>query len=351
MEVASGPSIEQKHVGNGCVPLLTIVYDQPPGLGWHPITHMVTLLSELVEADLVKVSLGRPASACARLTGLGPRRRGRDTCLVIAGAPRNLNALLQSTYWLRGYGHVAGWVIDSFWVERIPFALRHRGHFDQLFVADKDVVEVWADATGLPVSWLPWGSDVLRLGSANPDRPVDLQRLGRQPASWKDDVETQRRCEAVGLRFRGRPPAYDDAKANQAALMTGLSQAKFSLAFSNRVSPAPYTHPTREYLTGRWTDSLASGAVVAGVAPRSPGVAELLWPTATLELSTTDREAGIDEIVAAVRAWTPEVALDSYRHALESLDWRWRFQELADALGLKALRLGDELGAVVETAR
>jgi hypothetical protein len=350
-EVASGPSFERDLLGCECDLLLTIVYDEPPGVGWHPITHMATLLSELFEAELVTVSLGRLANAWVRLTSIGPRRRGRDTCLVIAGAPRNLNALLLSSYWLRGYGHVAGWVIDSFWVERIPFALRHRPHFDQLFVADKEVVDLWAGATGLPVSWLPWGSDVLRLGSANADRPIDLQRLGRQPAQWEDDTETRRWCEAAGLRFRGRPQFYDDANANQAALMRGLSQAKFSLAFSNRASPAPYTHPTREYLTGRWTDSLASGAVVAGIAPRTTGASELLWPHATLELSTTNREAGIEEIVAAVRAWSPETALDNYRRALERLDWRWRFQQLADALQLQARRLSDELAAVVEATQ
>lgn len=331
--------------------MLTVVYDQPPGVGWHPITHMATLLAELLEARLVQVSLSRPANAWARLASVGPRRRGQDTCLVIAGAPRNLNALLQGPYWFKGYGHIAGWVIDSFWVERIPFALRHRTHFDQLFVADKGVVDLWADATGLPVTWLPWGSDVLRLGSANPDRPVDIQRLGRQPEHWKDDAESQRLCEAAGLTFRGRPQAYDDFRVNQTALMACLAQAKFSLASSNRMSPAPYTHPTREYITGRWTDSLASGAVVAGTVPRAPGVDEVLWPAATLELSTAERSEGIEQLVTAVRAWNPEVARDNHRRALERLDWRWRFQQLAESLGLPAKRVSDELEAVVAAAR
>ena len=85
---------------------------------------------------------------------------------------------------------------------------------------------------------------------------------------------------------------HADPVANQASLMERLSRAKFTLSFSNAVSPASYTHPTREYLTGRWTDALASGAVVAGIAPACAATAELLWPAATLELATVDRADG-----------------------------------------------------------
>ena len=46
-----------------------------------------------------------------------------------------------------------------------------------------------------------------------------------------------------------------------------LSKTKFALAFSNRANPTMQTHPEREYITGRWTDSLASGSTVAGIPP------------------------------------------------------------------------------------
>jgi hypothetical protein len=330
---------------------MRIVYGAPPGGGWHPITHMVRLMVELFDAELVTVPLGRAANAWRRATALGPRRRGRDTCLVVAAEPRHLNSLLHADYWLRGYGHVAGWVIDSFWVERIPQSVRRGSHFDQLFIADNEVVGLWADATGLPVSWLPWGSDVLRLGSGDGDRPIDLQRLGRQPAGWEDDEATRRACEAAGLRFEGRPPMRDDATANQSELMRCLSRAKFVLAFSNAVSPAPYTHPTREYLTGRWTDSLASGASLAGIAPRVAATTELLWPGALLELGGTDPAEGIEQIATAVADWDSQVALENHRRALDTLDWRWRFRELAAALDVKTDRLDAELDELAGALR
>jgi hypothetical protein len=330
---------------------MRVVYALPEGGGWHPITHMVRLLAELLEAELEIVPLTRAGNAWRRVAAFGPRRRGRGTCLVVAPAPAHLNTLLRRPYWWRGHEHVAGWVIDSFWVERIPASVRHRNHFDQLFVADREVVDLWSAETGLPVSWLPWGADVLRLGTGDGDRPVDVQRLGRQPAAWEDDEQTRRACEAAGLTFAGRPPMHGDASANQRALMGALSRAKFVLAFSNAASPAPYTHPTREYLTGRWTDSLASGAAAAGVAPRCAATDELLWPDALVELPANDRAAGVERLAAAAGDWSPERALDNHRRALEGLDWRWRFRDLAAALGVESDRLAAELDALAVAVR
>ena len=326
--------------------MLTVVYGLPDGGGWHPVTHMVRLLAGVLDAELVVVPLRKPAMIWRRLASLGPRRRGRGTCLVVAADPRQLDTLLRTDYWLRGYEQVAGWIIDSFWVDRIPFGVRHRRRYDQFFVTDEEVVPDWMAASGAPVTWLPWGSDVLGYGSGSAERPVDLQRIGRQPPSWEDDMGTRRACEAAGIRFEGRPPMHHDATANVASLMGALSRSKFSLAFSNAVSPTPYTHPTREYLTGRWTDSLASGAVVAGVAPRSATTQKLLWPGATLELGTTDLEDGIEQLAEAVRVWSPVVAEEAFRHALRRLDWRWRFQTLAASLGVESERLVTDLEAI-----
>lgn len=320
---------------------MKVVYGIQGSAGWHPITHMTRLLAELLQAELITVPLSRPRDAFRRLAALGPRRPGSETCLIVAAEPRQLSILISDDYWLRGYKQVAGWVIESVWIDRIPLVARR--HFDRLFVADKEVVGDWSAATDLPVTWLPMGADVLRLGSDNPDRRIDLRRVGRQPATWEDDEATQRACRALGLRFEGRPPMAEDATSNESRLMKALSDAKFVLAFSNAASPAPYTHPTREYLTARWPEGLASGATVAGIAPRCAATTELLWPGATLELGTIDRDLGIEQIAAAVSDWSPETARENNRRAMERFDWRWRFGELAAALDIQSSRLDEEL--------
>ena len=71
------------------------------------------------------------------------------------------------------------------------------------------------------------------------------------------------------------------------------------LAFSNLANSISYTHPTRDYFTGRWADAPV---------PPSPAAPCLLWPGATPELGTTDRGEGLRVIADAVGRWKAEDA-------------------------------------------
>ena len=133
---------------------------------------------------------------------------------------------------------LAAWVIDAFWDDRIPFPARKKGHFDHIFVTEQEVVGPWQATTGTPTSWLAFGADVLDMGSGATDRPVDLQRFGRMPPVGRRRSR-RGRVAAVGLRFEGRPPFLRDARANQREVMARFARAKFTLSFTNRVSPAP----------------------------------------------------------------------------------------------------------------
>lgn len=323
---------------------LTIVYAQLRGVGWHPVSALAELAAELLEATLVVVPADRTTRHLGRLAARLPRRHGRGTCLVIAPRPRQLISVLQAPALWRGYERVAGWVIDSFWHEHFPRGLGIRTHYDQLFVTDPDDLGHWSEKTGRPVSCLPWGTDLLRLGSGQPNRPVDVQRVGRQPAAWDDDRATRRMLQELGVTFAPRPPMRHSARENQAALLQAFSRAKFTLSFTNTASPGGYTHPTRQYLTARWTDALAAGAVVAGISPACGAARALLWPDATLELPSTDwTPDALRLLVDAVRNWTPEQAQRNHRLARARLDWRWRLEELCQKLGLQAPRLHAEL--------
>jgi hypothetical protein len=331
------------------VPGVRIIYSKPAALGWNVITVMVELAAELFDAELVVVSAARSTSTMRKASGRLPRRRGADVCLVIAPEPWNLNAVLRSSHWTRGFGTVAGWVMDPWWDDRIP-QVASTDHYDLLFVTEDELVEPWSQRTGRPVSWVPTGSDVLRHGSGGGERPVDLQRIGRQPSSWEDDSANERACNARGLRYGGSTPLVSDHRASMDSVLTAAASAKFTLSFTNRLSPAAYTHPTREYLTGRWADALASGAVVAGVVPDCRAARDLLWPEATLDLGGVDRDEGLLRISEAVQRWSPEVAAFNHARALERLDWRWRFRSIADTLGAVAPRVDDELARVSDLA-
>jgi hypothetical protein len=308
---------------------------------------MVRLAAELLGGELVLLPqrrMGRVRQLLAALTGRG--RHGPDRGLLVSPSPRDLLGLLQADGWRSRYSTFGAWVFDSFWVDTIPWYVKRRGFFDHLFVTEPEDLGAWRRLLSCPVDLLPWGSDVLRFGSASGARDIDLLRLGRQPPDWDDDTKSEAACAERGICFRGRPEGKRDATENEQWLMSLFARTKFTLSFSNVVSPSIQTHPRREYITARWTDALGGGAVVAGVPPRTPIVHDLLWPGALLDLESTEARAGLDRLEAALRAWTPDVAVRNHRMALERLDWRWRFERIAKALGISPAPLNRELLAL-----
>ncbi len=328
-----------------------VVYANPGGEGYLCIFHMARLAAELLHGELIVVQPGPPALT-DKLSGmLLPRKRSHTSCLLICTSPADLSSMLLVQNWRRNYGRIVAWVFDSFWTNWIPPWVRASRIFDHVFVTEREDLNTWRQMLRAPVDWLPWGSDVLNLGSSNPMREADLVRFGRQPKDWDDDLVNARACQSLGLNFHGRPPSFSDATDNERGLMGVLSKTKFALAFSNRVNPTVQTHPEREYITGRWTDSLASGTTVAGIPPRSESVQSLLWPEALLDIGTVDQAEGLKVIASAVRQWTPERAQANYIRSLETFDWRWRFKTLAESLDISASKLSVELERLQNVVR
>jgi hypothetical protein len=328
-----------------------VVYPGPRIEGYHCVLHMARLAAELLNGSLVVVQPGHPALTDKLGSIFLPKKRSRSSCLLICTSPSDLNSILLVQNWRKNYGRIVAWVFDSFWTNWIPPWVRASRIFDHVFVTEREDLDTWRQKVRAPVDWLPWGSDVLDLGSSNPVRQIDLVRFGRQPKEWNDDVASTEACQSLGLNFHGRPPSFHDATDNERGLMGMLSKTKFALAFSNRVSPEGHTHPEREYITGRWTDSLGSGATVAGIPPRSESVQSLLWPEALLDLGTSNQADGLKVIASAVREWTPERAQINYIKSLETLDWRWRFKTIAEALDTHSFELDAELARLQKVIR
>ena len=325
-----------------------IVYVRPPGHGWEPITRLARLAGRVLEAGVDEVLESRYGRR-EHYALYWPRMRRGDEILVIAAHPGHLQEITRNaSWWLRGHHTVAAWVIDSFWSLRIPGIALDAGHFDHFFVTDGELVDHYRERTGTPTTFLPVGTDALRRGSHSADRPVDLQRIGREPEEWADDVVVAAGARSLGITHGGSPAFHEDEAASQRAVHAAMSQAKFTLAFSNRVNPMGYTHPDREYITSRGFDALANGASVAGAVPRCHAAQELLWPDATLELGTTSRDDGLRVVKAAVDAWSPAAARLNHLRSLERLDWRWRLDELASTLGWRTASLEHELTVLRE---
>ena len=322
------------------VPRNRVVYTDPGGRGWAPVELMARLLAHTLDAEYVSLRTRPRADRVRRTAGqLPPARLRGGTCIVIAPQPAHLGSLLTPRYLMGGYTSVVEEAVD----DRIPRMAKGRGHFDHLFVTDRELVDTWAEQTGTTTSWLPFGSNVLDQPEMPAERPVDLLRIGRQPPEWDKNDTTQDAAAARGLTFAMAPPLHDDPAFNQARVQSSMRGAKFTLSFTNLVSPADYTHASRDYVTGRWTEALASGAAVAGVPPRCEAGQRVLFDDGLVRLPGTDLGAGLDVVAEAAAAWTPSRADRVHLQALQTLDWRLRFAELAKTIDLSIPRLDDEL--------
>jgi len=325
-----------------------IVYTDPGGEGYHCVYYMARLAAKLFECELVVLHSRRPSLADKIGSVFTPRKTTGMACLLICPSPTDLNSVLLIESLRKDYGRVVAWVFDSFWTSNIPTWMRVSRIFDHVFVTEREDIETWRRKVRAPVDWLPWGSDVLNLGSRSSTRRFDLLRFGRQPAEWDDDVQSARCSQSRGMTFHGRPPSFSDASDNERALMRLLGETKFTVAFSNRVSRSIQTHPGREYITGRWTDALAAGAIVAGIPPHSESVQSLLWPEALLDLGTVNQVEGLEILGLAISRWTPARAHFNYAKSLELLDWRWRFKTVAEALDIRTDSLDQEVERLCE---
>ena len=324
----------------------------PEEIGWTPIQYMAVLAAELLDTHVVRLDRRAPSAARKALSIIFRRTQSRvaqGSCLMICSEPKDLLNVIDIPQWRKRFKFLAAWIIDSFWHERIPATLLLTRPFDHLFVTSKDDVDAWQSISATPATWLPWGADALRLGRGACDREWDVTRVGRQPPEWDDDAATTSAAARLGIKYRGRPNREGVSPLqNSTALMTAYGSSKYIMAFSNSVNRATYTHPIREYLTGRWADALACGAIVAGIAPRGAGGDALLWPGATLELGTVRRDAGLRLLAEDLKKWRPEKAALNHAMALKTLDWRWRFKVIADTFGETPAPLAHELNLLRE---
>jgi hypothetical protein len=324
----------------------------PEARGWSPIQHMILLAAEIFDAQVIPVDNRQPSSFRKAFSFLQKRsadRPSQEPCLHVCTGPSDLAKILNIRDWRKRFGPIGAWVIDSFWTDHIPRMMPFGNLFDFFFVTSLEDLDTWKQLTGVPTTWLPWGTDALRLGSGAPFRNWDITRVGRQPPEWEEDQSAAQAAARLGINYRPRPASVGlNTVQNQRLMMDVYGDTKYVLAFSNAVNPEPYTHPTRQYLTGRWVDGLAGGAVLAGVPPKEESIHQLLWQGATLDFDTIRLDLGLKALATALPHWKPELALNNYAMALRKLDWRWRFKVLADSFGLRPVLLENELNLLKE---
>ena len=324
---------------------LTILHTVGSQPGWAPIRRMIALAGDVLGATAVELPRRQPGKL-ARILNKRPPRKVTDgsTLLAILPSPGDVMNLRMTPEFNAGYSTIAVWIIDSFATGLMSSWTSFSG-IDLLAVSQSFDLAFYQKYFRGNLILLPWGSDVLQQSPIPLARPIDLARVGRQPPNWDDDAVTLDSARNEGLIFHGRPDFSENPENNQRKVTDLFRSAKCSLAFSNTVSFDSYTHRAKPYFTGRWADSLACGASVAGIPPSGDSAfADLLWENALIELPSLDRQEGMDLIRRFISQWTPRVALENHANALLKLDWRWRFQTLLRELNIHSVELDAQLG-------
>jgi hypothetical protein len=330
-------------------PRLVILDLVSADLGWLPVRHAMMLAARLFDAPVLPAPDPAPGALRKLAFRHGPRRPrcvGQPHLLIVAPRVEALGLLAAVPGWRSGFDRVSVWILDSFWTEALstPLGMEHVDHVFITWGGDLEAYRAIAPAA-TTVDWLPWGTDALGLGGAPAHRPVDIQRLGRQPEEWDDDIRSMARLKAEGLRFAGRP----DAGSYESLLSDHLQQARCVMAHSNLAHAVSYTHPSKEYMTARWTDAFACGCIVAGVQPRSDPLFASVDPEAVAEIGPDAGPDSLSALRSAAERWTPELGRRIHEMALGRFDWRWRLRRIAERMEISATALDADIGQI--TAR
>lgn len=228
---------------------IDVIVSHPGGRGWGQIENLAILAATELDAELHRHTASSEYSRMHVARTLVPPRRDAKSdrvAIVIAPQPAHLNAILAAPHWRQQYRTVVGWVIDSFWTDRVPRVARSTSYYDHLFVMDPDDIEPWRTQIAATVSALPWGADVLGMPFSS-ERTMDLQRIGRQPDAWDDDNVTAAAAEALGLMFAGRPPSAATTRRRLRS-RTVLPRTR-NLSSRSRTVPTRAVTPTRHAST------------------------------------------------------------------------------------------------------
>lgn len=281
-----------------------------------------------------------------------PRKQGPNVLLVISLNGTELELLTSIAEWRHQFDVVFAYVFDCWELSTYPACANQ---IDHLFIPVPEAVDFLHKRLGLPVSFMPLGSDVLTHGSPQTNRPIDILSYGRIPESFHQEFSrafNQPNSEQFYVRLISRPgetfpkrpyEEREDMRYRQ-MLFQYLRRSKLAVAFDTMfpgMRKFPYS-----FVTMRWFECGGAGCAIVGKPPTSPQSLQLLdWPDSTIELPDDPTESV--QFLKDLLNDTPRLHALHRRNYLENLtrhDWRIRLRQMFDTLQLPTpKRLLDEL--------
>jgi hypothetical protein len=278
-----------------------------------------------------------------------------NVLLIVVTHPGWLEMLSCIPRWRQRFDLVVAYVFDAWFLEWYP---QYTRWLDHLFVPMPEIIKSLKQYLGIPVSLLPFASDVLLHGSNNLDRAIDLVSYGRIPAAHNTAfAQTFNHPHSHQLYYRSTPRAttyfpdkpYAERREieDTAQLYQILRKTKIALAYDTMYPGMRlFPHP---FVTLRWFQCGATGCAIAGKRPTTPLADELLnWEDATIELP--DQPVACVGMLKDLLQDTTRLNTIHRRNYLENLarhDWRHRIKAVMGTLQIPVPPpLGEALSAL-----
>lgn len=214
---------------------------------------------------------------------------------------------------------------------------------DYIFIPMTGSLKEFEEIFQVPVAMIPMACDVMKFGSFNTERYIDLIGYGRQKQEHSDIFEQ----------------AYNSPQSKRIYYYTNHMQIKkindfyghrrlFWKLLNNSHIALAYDVLTTEnllrkfsfsfsFVGQRWYECLAGGCMIVGKRPKCPEADQLLdWKDATIDLP--DDQAELVPFIESLLTDKQRLYSSHHRNYLYALarhDWRYRIVEMLSYLGLE----------------
>ena len=222
--------------------------------------------------------------------------------------------------------------------------------FDHIFLSASNYVELVAEVTGRPCSYLSIGVDALTFSptSLSHHRTIDVCNIGRRsPVThealielsgagnffyYYDTFKTSSGVKNSGKQQTFRVTSY---KQHRFLIANILKRSRYFIANRGRINEPDQTQGKHE-LSSRFYEGAAAGAIMLGVAPNSDIFAQDFdWQDAVINMAFD--EPDIQQVIAELDAQPDRLEKIRKAGVVNSLlrhDWVYRLRTVFETVGL-----------------
>lgn len=260
------------------------------------------------------------------------RKDGPNVLLVISLTPRFLLAMHALGELLNQFDLKIAYCLDGFSINEIDRTTIP--HLDHIFTICSETADEIRQNLGVSASFLPLGADVLKYGSNQFSRSIDIFGYGRK------DVEVHQHLKAYYNHQQSKRlycyssfsgGLVEDLGEHLSLHYKLLARSKISLCFE---ASSVGRFQGRSPILYRWFEGWAAGCTLVGRRPFGKGTADLMdWENSTIEIpdSPDDWIPFFEDLLNDKET----LLANSQRNYYECLirhDWRYRIREMLRVL-------------------